>query len=407
MAPSFPTTRLRRLRQSEALRGLVRETAVTANDLIQPIFIEEGIDDPLPIAEMPGVSRIPERKLEHMVEGLARDGVKALMLFGISHHKDASGSDAWNREGLVARMVRRAKRAAPNLVVIPDVCFCEYTDHGHCGVIEHDHVVNDITIENLARQAVVAADAGADMIAPSAMMDGQVAAIRHALDTEGHADTPIMAYSTKFASAFYGPFRVAAGCELKGDRKTYQMDPMNGREALRELLQDEAEGADMLMVKPGLAYLDVLARLREQTLLPIAVYQVSGEYAMIKFAAAAGALNEHVVVRETLGAFKRAGADLILSYFARDVIREGFQYPPSLERDLRRHCHCEERSDKAIAVTYIERDCFPDHARDRFTPEKTVPRASKEDVDGRPSPAMTNTSFIQRGSAARRVRNSQ
>ena len=324
MAPTFPTARLRRLRQSDALRSLVRETAVTANDLIQPIFVEEGIDEALPIAEMPGVSRIPERKLEHVTEGLARDGVKALMLFGISHHKDASGSDAWNRDGLVARMVRRAKRAAPELVVIPDICFCEYTDHGHCGVIEHDRVVNDVTIENLARQAVVAAEAGADLVAPSAMMDGQVAAIRHALDTAGHADTPIMAYSTKFASAFYGPFRVAAGCELKGDRKTYQMDPMNGREALRESLQDEAEGADLLMVKPGLAYLDVLARLRERTLLPIAVYQVSGEYAMIKFAAAAGALNEQVVVRETLGAFKRAGADLILSYFARDVIREGF-----------------------------------------------------------------------------------
>jgi porphobilinogen synthase len=323
MAP-FPTTRLRRLRQSEALRSLVRETAVTANDLIHPIFIEEGIDEPLPIAEMPGVARLPERKLEHAVEGLARDGVKALMLFGISHHKDATGSDAWARDGLVARMVRKAKRAVPELVVIPDICFCEYTDHGHCGVIEHGQVANDATLENIARQATVAADAGADIIAPSGMMDGQVTAIRQALDAAGHSNMPIMAYSTKFASAFYGPFRVAAGCELQGDRKTYQMDSMNGREALRESLQDEAEGADMLMVKPGLAYLDVLARLREHTLLPIAVYQVSGEYAMIKFAAAAGALNEQLVVRETLGAFKRAGADLILSYFARDVIREGF-----------------------------------------------------------------------------------
>ena len=231
MAPAFPIARLRRLRRTEALRGLVRETAVTANDLIQPLFIEEGIDEALPIAEMPGVSRIPERKLEHVVEGLARDGVKALMLFGISHHKDASGSDAWNRDGLVARMVRKAKRAAPELVVIPDICFCEYTDHGHCGVIEHDHVANDVTIENLARQAVVAADAGADMIAPSAMMDGQVAAIRHALDAAGHPDAPIMAYRPSSPRRFYGPFRVAAGCELKGDRKTYQMDPMNGREA--------------------------------------------------------------------------------------------------------------------------------------------------------------------------------
>jgi porphobilinogen synthase len=323
MAP-FPTTRLRRLRQSEALRSLVRETAVTANDLIHPLFIEEGIDEPLPIAEMPGVARLPERKLEHAVEGLARDGVKALMLFGISHHKDATGSDAWARDGLVARMVRKAKRAVPELVVIPDICFCEYTDHGHCGVIEHGQVANDATLENIARQATVAADAGADIIAPSGMMDGQVTAIRQALDAAGHSNMPIMAYSTKFASAFYGPFRVAAGCELQGDRKTYQMDSMNGREALRESLQDEAEGADMLMVKPGLAYLDVLARLREHTLLPIAVYQVSGEYAMIKFAAAAGALDERLVVRETLGAFKRAGADLILSYFARDVIREGF-----------------------------------------------------------------------------------
>jgi porphobilinogen synthase len=221
-------------------------------------------------------------------------------------------------------MVRKAKRVAPDLVVIPDTCFCEYTDHGHCGVIEHGHVANDVTIENLARQAVVAVEAGADMVAPSAMMDGQVAAIRDALDAAGHTDTPIMAYSTKFASAFYGPFRVAAGCELQGDRKAYQMDPANGREAIRESLQDEAEGADMLMVKPGLAYLDVLARLRERTLLPIAVYQVSGEYAMIKFAAAAGAFNERAIVRETLGAFKRAGADVILSYFAREVIREGF-----------------------------------------------------------------------------------
>jgi porphobilinogen synthase len=324
MAPPFPVTRLRRLRRSASLRGLVRETTVTPSDLIQPIFVEEGIDDPLPIAEMPGVARIPERKLPHVVEALARDGVKALMLFGISHHKDASGSDAWKRDGLVARMVRAVKQATPELVVIPDICFCEYTDHGHCGVIEHDQVANDITIENLSRQAVTAADAGADLVAPSAMMDGQVTAIRGALDKAGHTDTPIMAYSTKFASGFYGPFRVAAGCELKGDRKAYQMDPMNGREALRESIQDEAEGADLLMVKPGLAYLDVLARLRERTLLPIAVYQVSGEYAMIKFAAAAGAINEQVIVRETLGAFKRAGADLILSYFAREVIREGF-----------------------------------------------------------------------------------
>ncbi len=323
-AARFPVTRMRRLRRTPALRGLVRENNVTANDLIYPIFVEEEIDDALPISAMPGVSRVPERHLAREVEAIARDGVKALMLFGISHHKDDVGSDAWREDGLVARMVRTAKQAAPDLVVIPDICFCEYTEHGHCGVISHGDVDNDLTLVNLGRQAASAAAAGADIIAPSAMMDGQVAAIRAALDGSGHPDVPIMSYSTKFASAFYGPFRVAAGSELKGDRKGYQMDPMNGREALRESAIDEAEGADMLMVKPGLAYLDVLARLREQTNLPLAVYQVSGEYAMIKFAAAADAINEHAVVRETLGAFKRAGADLILSYFARDVARDGF-----------------------------------------------------------------------------------
>jgi porphobilinogen synthase len=320
----FPITRLRRLRKTPQLRGLVREHAVTTQDLIYPIFVEEEIDEAVPIGAMPGVSRVPEKHLAREVEAIARDGVRALMLFGISHHKDAIGSDALNENGLVARMVRTAKRAAPELVVIPDTCFCEYTDHGHCGVIAHGDVDNDTTLANLGRQAAAAAAAGADIIAPSGMMDGQVGAIRAALDAGGFGDVPVMSYSTKFASGFYGPFRVAAGSELKGDRKTYQMDPMNGREALLESAVDEAEGADLLMVKPGLAYLDVLARLRERTLLPLAVYQVSGEYAMIKFAAAAEAINEHAVVRETLGAFKRAGADLIMTYFARDIAREGF-----------------------------------------------------------------------------------
>ena len=323
MTTGFPETRLRRLRRTAALRDLVRETALTPADLIQPIFVEEEIDQKLPVASMPGIDRIPERDLEREVEAIARDGVRAVVLFGVSHHKDPVGSDAWRPDGLVSRMTRAAKRAVPELVVIPDLCFCEYTDHGHCGVIDHGHVANDITIEHLGRQAVAAVQAGADMVAPSGMMDGQVAAIRHALDAAGHPDAPIMAYSTKFASAFYGPFRAAAGCDLKGDRKTYQLDPMNGREALRESLLDEAEGADLLMVKPGLPYLDILARLRERTLLPLAIYQVSGEYAMIRFAAAAGAINEATVVRETLGAFKRAGADLILSYFTRGLIREG------------------------------------------------------------------------------------
>jgi porphobilinogen synthase len=323
---------MRRLRRTDTLRTLVRETSVTASDLILPIFVEEEIDAPVPIAEMPGVSRIPEARLAREIEAIARDGVRAVMLFGISHHKDEAGSDTMDSRGLMARMTRIAKRTVPDLVVMTDNCFCEYTDHGHCGVLGgvlgHEggetEVLNDATLENLGRQAVVAADAGSDLIAPSAMMDGQIAAIRRALDGAGHAAVPIMAYSTKFASAFYGPFRTASGCDLKGDRKTYQMDPMNGREAIRESQEDEAEGADLLMVKPGLAYLDVLAGIRARTLLPLAVYQVSGEYAMIKFAAQAGALDEAKVVRETLGAFKRAGADLILSYFARNVLREGF-----------------------------------------------------------------------------------
>ncbi len=320
----FPQTRLRRLRRTGSLRALVRETTLSAQDLILPIFVEEGVDEPVPISSMPGVSRVPERALARHVEMLARDGVKALMLFGISHAKDADGTDSLNPKGLMARMTRIAKDAAPEIVVMTDNCFCEYTDHGHCGVLRDGDVANDVTLTSLARQAVVAADAGADLVAPSAMMDGQIAAIRAALDGAGHQGVPVMAYSTKFASAFYGPFRAAAGCDLIGDRKAYQMDPMNAREALRESAEDEAEGADILMVKPGLAYLDVLTRLRDQTRLPLAVYQVSGEYAMIKFAGLAGALDEARVVRETLGAFKRAGADLILSYFTHDVVREGF-----------------------------------------------------------------------------------
>ncbi|MDD3287551.1 MAG: porphobilinogen synthase [Alphaproteobacteria bacterium] len=322
--PVFPAVRLRRLRRNEAIRSLVRENSVTMNDLIYPIFVEEGLDNPSPIGSMPGMFRIPENKMEAEIKSIYKDGVKAIMMFGVSHHKDEVGSDSWKRNGLLARMVGRAKDAAPEMVVIADSCFCEYTDHGHCGVLSEGTVHNDHTLANLAKQAVIAAEAGADVIAPSSMMDGQVQAIRSALDESGYEDISIMAYSSKFASCFYGPFRSAAGCELKGDRKAYQMDPFNGREALRESLQDEEEGADFLMVKPGLPYLDVLARLRERTLLPLVVYQVSGEYAMIKFAAAAGALDEKRAVRETLGAFKRAGADLILTYFARDIAREGF-----------------------------------------------------------------------------------
>ena len=323
MSSRFPTTRLRRLRRTPALRDLVRENTLSAEHLIYPIFVEEGLDEPQPINGMPGQYRIPESQLADEVRRLAALGLRSIMPFGVSHHKDDIGSDALSGTGLLARMTRTIKEAAPELVVIPDICFCEYTTHGHCGVICDDHVDNDITIANLGRQAVIAAAAGADMVAPSAAMDGQVAAIRAALDDAGFSHVPIMAYSTKMASSFYGPFREAAGSTLKGDRKAYQMDPMNGREALRESLQDEAEGADILMVKPAMAYLDVMADIRRHSLLPLAAYQVSGEYAMIKFAAQAGVIDERAVVRESLGAMRRAGADLILTYFAAQLLEEG------------------------------------------------------------------------------------
>jgi porphobilinogen synthase len=315
--------RLRRLRQSPGLRDMLQETRLSVSDFVYPLFIEEEITDYLPINSLPGIKRIPEKFLAREIEAIAKAGIKAVMLFGVSHKKDASGSDTWNKNGLLARMVRIAKDAAPNLIVMADTCFCEYTDHGHCGVVVDGHVHNDITLENLGKQAVVAAEAGADIIAPSCMMDGQVRAIRMALDAADLPNTSILSYSTKFASSFYGPFREASGCQLKGDRKTYQMNPMNPREAVRESLADEAEGADMLMVKPALAYLDIISEVRRESRLPLGAYQVSGEYAMIKFAAQAGALNEGLVVRETLGAIKRAGADFIFTYFAMDLAKEG------------------------------------------------------------------------------------
>lgn len=316
------TYRPRRLRSTPALRDMVRETSLRPEQLIYPIFVEEGLKEATPITTMPGQSRIPEAQLEKHVKQLTTQGIRHILLFGVSHHKDATGSDSMKADGLLARMINRAKNAAPELTVISDNCFCEYTSHGHCGVLtEHGHVHNDHTLENLATQAIVCATAGADMVAPSAMMDGQIAAIREGLDDAGFENTPIMAYASKFASALYGPFRAAAGCELKGDRKTYQMDPANGREAMREAALDEAEGADILMVKPGLFYLDILAQLRPQTDLPLAAYQVSGEYAMLKFAALGGALDEKRAVMESLLAFRRAGADTILTYFAPDAIR--------------------------------------------------------------------------------------
>lgn len=312
--------RLRRIRQTPQMRDLFRETSLSLNDLALPIFVEEGADDYKAIDSMPGVMRIPEKRLAYEIERIAKAGIKSVMTFGVSHHTDATGSDAWAEDGLVARMSRICKETVPEMVVMSDTCFCEYTSHGHCGVV-HDGVVdNDETLHNLGLQAVVAAQAGADFIAPSAAQDGQVRAIRLALDAAGFHQTGIVSYSTKFASALYGPFRDAAGSCLKGDRKTYQMDPMNRREAIRESLIDEQEGADMLMVKPAGAYLDILRDVRERSNLPLAAYQVSGEYAMIKLAAQAGAIDETRVALETLGSIKRAGADLIFSYFALSLV---------------------------------------------------------------------------------------
>ena len=313
--------RFRRLRRSDALRALVRETRLSVDDLILPLFVEEGASKPVPIPSMPGVVRHTEAGLGEAVARAAGLGIRAVMLFGVSRRKDPAGSDTWNPDGLMARMIRSARAAAPGMVVISDNCFCEYTDHGHCGVLQGDEVANDATLENLQRQALAAARAGADMLAPSGMMDGMIRAMRQALDAEGFEQLPIMSYSTKFASAFYGPFRDAVDSSFKGTRAAYQMDIANAREALAESLQDEAEGADILMVKPALAYLDVVSAIRAHSRRPLAVYQVSGEYAMMKAAVAAGVMDERALVLETMTAFRRAGADLILTYYAEQVAR--------------------------------------------------------------------------------------
>lgn len=322
-----PLYRPRRLRRNTAIRQLVQENFFSLNDLIHPIFIEEGLTEAIQLKTLPGVYRYPESQLEAEVKELAALGIKYIMPFGISHHKDSIGSDTWNDEGLLARMIKTIRKAAPDMIIIPDICFCEYTDHGHCGVLcEHGHVNNDETIANLGKQAVTAARAGADMLAPSAMMDGQIAAIREALDEAGFEHVSILAHAIKFSSAFYGPFREAVNSELSGNRNAYQADYANGRQAMIEAELDEAEGADILMVKPGTPYLDLVARLRQQTNLPVAVYQVGGEYAAIKFAALAGALDEKAVVKETMIGFKRAGADIIVSYYTKQIaewLRDG------------------------------------------------------------------------------------
>lgn len=311
-----PDFRFRRLRRNKVMRDLVRETTLCRDDLIYPIFVQEDIGAPVPVASMPGIFRYPEPQLAEVVQQAWAKGIKAVLLFGVSTHKDACGSDTWSSSGLMARMIRSAKEAVPEMMVISDNCFCEYTSHGHCGVVKDNDVDNDATLVNLQQQALVAAEAGVDMIAPSGMMDGMISAIREVLDENGYGHIPVMSYSTKFASAFYGPFRDAVDSEFKGSRSTYQLDPANGREALAESMQDELEGADILMVKPGIAYLDILRQIRDHSARPLAVYQVSGEYAMIKAAANAGVIDEKAVVLESLLAFKRAGADLIITYHA-------------------------------------------------------------------------------------------
>jgi porphobilinogen synthase len=318
----FPATRLRRLRKTGVLRELVRETTLTPADLVYPMFVQLG-EGRTPVEAMPGVERV---SISHAVEEAGEAhalGIPAVLLFGVPAEKDEQGSGAYDDEGVVQLAVRAIKEAHPELLVITDVCLCAYTSNGHCGVVLEDGTVdNDISLELLAKTAISHARAGADAVAPSDMMDGRVGALRTQLDAEGHKDLPIVAYSAKFASAFYGPFREAAGSTPAfGDRRSYQMDPANSDEAVREALLDVEEGADMVMVKPALPYLDVIRRVKDATRVPVAAYNVSGEYAMVKAAAAAGYLDEESTVLESLTAIRRAGADIVITYHAKDVAR--------------------------------------------------------------------------------------
>jgi porphobilinogen synthase len=318
---AFPTTRMRRLRATSALRGLVRETELRADRLVLPLFVSEAASAPETIEGMPGVERLPLAVAVREARDAAELGLAAVLLFGVPAEKDPEGSGAWDEQGAVQLATAAIKQALPRLLVITDVCLCEYTDHGHCGVLLDDgRVDNDATVELLARTAASHVRAGADIVAPSDMMDGRVGAIRSELDAEGFTETPIMAYAAKFASALYGPFRDAAGCAPAfGDRRSYQMDPANGREAVREALLDASEGADMVMIKPALAYGDVIRAVKQATRLPVAAYNVSGEYAMVKAAAAAGYLDEHAAVSEILTSLHRAGADIVISYHSKDA----------------------------------------------------------------------------------------
>lgn len=320
---SFPINRMRRLRATPGLRDMVRETSLQVNDFIYPLFVTYGKDQMTPVNSMPGVFQFSVDRLKPEIEKIAELGIPAVLLFGIPEYKDSVGSSAWNEEGEVQQAIKMIKDTRPDLTVITDVCMCEYTDHGHCGMLTENGVVdNDHTLELLAREALSHVKAGADMVAPSDMMDGRVGYIRSNLDQEGYNYIPIMSYAAKYCSSFYGPFREAAGSSPRfGNRRTYQMDPGNVLEALREVELDIEEGADIVMVKPALAYLDVIKAVKETFGLPTAAYNVSGEYAMIKAASAQGWLDEKQVMMESLTAIKRAGADLIITYFAKDAAR--------------------------------------------------------------------------------------
>jgi porphobilinogen synthase len=319
---NFPEYRPRRLRKNENFRRMIRETKLSVDDLVYPLFVVPGKDRKKPINAMPGNFQM---SIDHLLKEVQKTkdlGIPAVLLFGIPDKKDELASGAFTGDGIIQQAVRRIKDKVPDILVITDVCLCEYTSHGHCGMIEKGDVDNDTTLEVLAETAVSHAKAGVDMVAPSAMMDGQVAAIREGLDEAGYENTPIMAYSAKYASCFYGPFREAAESAPQfGDRKTYQMDPANGDEAIREIQLDVAEGADIIMVKPALPYLDIIRRAREEFDLPIAAYNVSGEFAMIKAAANLGWLDGERAMMEALTSIKRAGADIILTYFAQDAAK--------------------------------------------------------------------------------------
>ena len=316
----FPRLRLRRLRRTEPLRSLVRETSVEIGDLVYPLFVVEGSGVKQEIASMPGIFQFSVDRLPQETDEVAKLGIPAVLLFGIPEHKDEAGSAAYHPQGVIQQAIRAIKQSVPQLLVVTDVCLCEYTSHGHCGIVANGDVNNDQTLSLLARTALSHAEAGADIVAPSDMMDGRVRAIREALDERGFQHIPILSYAAKYASAFYGPFREAVESAPQfGDRRSYQMDPPNLREALREVEQDIAEGADIIMIKPALAYLDVIRKVRDTFNYPLAAYNVSGEYAMVKAAAQKGWLDERQIVLEILTAIKRAGADIIITYHAKEA----------------------------------------------------------------------------------------